>query len=211
MMRKNLVWAALVSGCTGKDSTESGNTGDSQTAALQWYTTCGDPVCSGYGGPFPGIDLCTSEAEGQSCDSESAQCDPVSDCNALLVCATSDPKQQTGGCPISRAKHKREITYLDEQSRRAAADEALSLRLATWQYNWEDDGARRHLGFLIDDAPDSPAVRADGEVVDLYGYTSLALAAVQEQASALAQQRAELAQLRSELEQLRGACDARAK
>ena len=27
----------------------------------------------------------------------------MNDCNALLECASSDPKKRVGGCPISRA------------------------------------------------------------------------------------------------------------
>ena len=190
--------ALLGIGCVG-GSAETGDT--SPPVDLRWYTTCGDPVCGGYQGPFDDVPLCTDEAEGLTCDDEGAGCDPISDCNTLVICATEDPKQQPGGCPISRAVHKRDIAYLDADARSAAAQQALSMRLATWRYTWEGDAQRQHLGFIIDDQPQSPAVRADGEVVDLYGYTSLAIAALQEQAE-------QIEQLRAEVEALRGSCDA---
>lgn len=187
----------LGAGCVG-DAPDPTDTAPS--ASLWWHTTCGDPACGGYRGPFDGVPACTDQAEGLSCDDEGAQCDPISDCNALFVCAAEDPKQQPGGCPISRTEHKRDITYLDADARDAAAHQALSMRLATWRYAWEGDTGRQHLGFLIDDQPDSPAVRSDGQVVDLYGYTSLAIAALQQQAE-------QIEQLRAELDTLRQGCD----
>ena len=170
-------------GCpTGKDT-------------LTWYTTCGDPVCDGYTGPFDGVDPCTSEAEGDGCDDEGVTCDPADDCNALLVCATEDPKDQTGGCPISRASAKRDIHYLSADERAAVARQALDMPLATWSYRWDPPARRERLGFIIDDQPTAYAVDADGQRVDLYGYTSLALAATQEQDRRLADQERRIAAL----------------
>ena len=97
--------SGALAGCIPMDDTGT----HSGTGTLTWYTTCGDPVCSGYHGPIDGVSDCTTEVEGASCDSEGAQCDPHDDCDALLVCATSDPKDQTGGCPISQRQYKQEI------------------------------------------------------------------------------------------------------
>ena len=171
-----------------------------EPAETQWWFTCGDPACSGYGGPFDGVPLCADEVEGDPCDAEGDECDPVDGCNALLTCAVDDPKADPGGCPISLAAYKTEIRYLDDTALRATADEALRLRLATWRYRSEAVGTRPHLGFVIDDRPASPAVATDGRKVDLYGYASLALAAVQVQ-------QAEIAALRAEVEALRTACE----
>ena len=55
------------------------------------------------------------------------------------------------------------------------------MRLATYRYKEEPNEARAHLGFIIDDMPDSFAVAADRRHADLYGYTSMLLATVQEQ------------------------------
>jgi hypothetical protein len=77
-------------------------------AVLKWYTTCGDPVCSGYHGPFPGVPLCTMEKAGDPCAAANAQCDPVNSCDALLLCTNTDPKQRPGGCPVSGALYKRD-------------------------------------------------------------------------------------------------------
>jgi len=58
---------------------------------------------------------------------------------------------------------------------------------------------RRYLGFIIEDVPGSPAVDRDGTMVDLYGYTSMLVAAVQAQSEALAKLRTELAQVKRRL------------
>ncbi|MCB9672402.1 MAG: hypothetical protein H6734_23200 [Alphaproteobacteria bacterium] len=185
-MRVPFLAALALAGCPGEP----------EPTGLVWYTTCGDPVCNGYGGPYDGVPACGTSTEGAACTEAGAECDFESDCNALLVCAADDPKDQPGGCPISKKAVKRDIAYLDGADLKAAADQALAMKLARWQYTWDEPGARPHLGFLIDDAPTSAAVRADGERVDLYGYTSLTLAAIQVQQAQIEALRAEVAALR---------------
>lgn len=178
----------------------SGGTTETPPADPQWWTTCGDPVCNTYNGPFAGVPVCTDETEGESCTDEGAECDLENDCNVFLRCAVDDPKDQTGGCPISLASAKTDIRYLDALALRTAADEALRLQLATWRYRNESADGRPHLGFVIDDRPSSPAVAADGSHVDLYGYASLAIAAIQVQQAEIHALRAEVEALRRELD-----------
>lgn len=192
MSRPFLLAFVLAAGCPGEQTTPT-------TAEPQWWSTCGDPACSGYSGPFDGVPLCTDEQIGDACADEGQECDPEDACNALLRCAVEDPKDQTYGCPISVASAKTGIVYLDDPALRAAADEARALKLATWRYRTEAPGGKPHFGFVIDDRPTSPAVAEDGRHVDLYGYTSLALAAVQVQ-------QAEIDALRAELEALKASC-----
>jgi len=170
---------------------------------LSWYATCGDPVCQGYTGPFAGVAVCTTEAEGEACTTDGAECDPQDDCNTLIRCTDEDPKAQPGGCPISRARFKKDIAYLDDAAVRAASDAVLRTRLATWRYTWEEGEGASHLGFIIDDQPGSAAVQADGEHVDLYGYTSLTVAALQAQHAEIEALRAEVAALRAQVEAAR--------
>jgi hypothetical protein len=195
------VAVALLGSCSGTSTTPPNDP--------QWWTTCGDPVCNGYGGPFEDVPLCAEEAEGDGCADEGAQCDLESDCNVFLRCAVDDPKGGYGGCPISLASAKKDIRYLDPGALRSTADEALSLQLATWRYRSEPNDARTHLGFVIDDRPTSPAVAADGGHVDLYGYTSLAIAAIQVQQAEIEALRAEVETLRREIETTRAAASAR--
>src|SRR5262245_20392323 len=135
----------------GRTSDADSDTGGSDadgSGAAHWFLTCGDPVCRGWT-ETSGIALCTTERVGDACDSLGATCDPKDDCNARLLCATSDPTQQPGGCPISRREAKDDIAYLDEAGLLRVLDQVLATRLATWRYRWEP--GRERLGFIIDD------------------------------------------------------------
>ncbi len=98
---------------------------------------------------------------------------------------------------MSSAKAKREISYVDEADEEQLRRELMSVRLATYRYKEGDDA--RHLGFIIEDMPPgSAAVLPSRERVDLYGYVSMAVAAIQ------AQER-EIAALKREVARLEGA------
>jgi endosialidase-like protein len=176
--------------------------GTDPTPPPRWYFTCGDPVCSGYQ-PRPGVPACTSQTPGAACAPQGDTCDPVDGCNRLLVCATSDPTQGTGGCPISRARFKRDIEYLSEAEVERLYAELRRFRLATYRYRAAPPADRARLGFIIEDVEPSAAVDADRDSVDLYGYASMAVAALQVQAK-------EIESLRTEVEALRHRLDARA-
>jgi hypothetical protein len=164
---------------------------------LSLYYTCGDPVCRGH---VPGDSLsnCTSEMPGDTCAAEGPVCDPVDDCNRVLTCAESDPTAAPGGCPISRRKYKRDIHYLDDAELARYREELVQMRLATWRYR--HNAEHEHLGFIIDDNENSVAVDASGEIVDLYGYTSLAVATIQLQARQIERLERDVAELKKRLE-----------
>jgi len=179
------------------------------SASLKWYTTCGDPVCGGPGGGGAGGGAgggpaaCTTEKEGDPCTTEGTQCDPGSGCNVHLICAKSDPKAGPGGCPISRARFKKDIDYVPDQRLESIHDELMTMRLATWRYTSEAESDKQHLGFIIDDNPASASVDATGDRVDLYGYTSMAVAAAQVQKKRIDALERELKALREELAAVR--------
>ena len=193
--------ALALAGCGEKEAD------DDSASALRWYRTCGDPACGGYSGPFADTPLCTAlgVAAGEDCAAGGTTCDLEDDCNVLLQCTDQDPTQQPGGCPISRRRHKRDVRYLSAAEVQDLSGQALALPLARWRYTWEDASVPAHVGFLIDDVPQSPAVMADGEHVDLYGYTSLAVAGLQAQQQQLQAMQAELDALRAEVAALRAA------
>jgi hypothetical protein len=164
------------------------------TPPPQWYYTCGDPVCHGYQKP-PGVGLCTSEKAGQACTPVGAKCDPVDSCDRLLVCSATDPKTQPGGCPISRASFKKNVTYLSQADLDRYYEEVRRIRLATYQYRDRGPADRRHLGFLIEDQEPSVSVDPERDMVDLYGYTSLTVAALQVQARQIADLQRQVAEL----------------
>ena len=199
-MRKAMWTWLILAGCPSATPPEG---------ELSWYGTCGDPACSGYAGPFEGVPLCADEAIGDACSEEGASCDPEDACNARLVCASEDPT--VGGCPISLAKHKRDLRPWTRAERDEAAARVLSMPLTTWTYAWEPtgEGAPRHLGFIIDEVGPGPWITPDGGHVDLYGYTSMTLAAVQQQAEALAAERARADALEARLAALEAQLRAR--
>jgi hypothetical protein len=160
---------------------------------LSLFYTCGDPVCRGY---TPGSDVprCSNEQAGDPCRTEGVSCDPQDDCNRLLTCAGSDPRLGPGGCPISRRRYKTDIHYLSEHELARYGEELLRMRLATWRY--KHDPSKQRLGFIIDDDEQSEAVDPARDMVDLYGYTSMAVAAIQRQARELEALRREVAELR---------------
>lgn len=82
---------------------------------------------------------------------------------------------------MSSRRVKKDIRYLSPDDVAAMGSETLRLRLATYEYKAAPYAGRRHLGFIIEDSPNVPAVDRDGDMVDLYGYTSMLLATTQAQ------------------------------
>ena len=73
----------------------------------------------------------------------------------------------------------------------------MKYRLATWRY--KHDPSATHLGFIIDDVEPSPSIAPTGQTVDLYGYTSMAVAAVQLQAQQIEDLQREVRALEAQL------------
>lgn len=164
-------------------------------APLRWFETCGDPVC-GEHRDQPGVPPCGGgQTSGAACSAEGATCDPGDSCNALLLCARTDPTHG-GRCPISRRTAKDDIRYLAEPDLRRLHDELMRFPLATWRYH--DEASGRRLGFMIDDVEPSDAVAPGGQRVDVYAYTTMAVAALQSQAREIQSLKRELAALREE-------------
>jgi hypothetical protein len=87
--------------------------------------------------PFddPNVPNCTADQkEGAACDSKDQRCDGVAGCGAMLVCTDKDPTQGPGGCPISRARYKQDIEYLDARQLRDYHAQLMSMPLASYRY-----------------------------------------------------------------------------
>ena len=91
-------------------------------------------------------------------------------------------KAGAGGCPISRAKYKKDVQYLADGDLQRYRDQLLSLPLATWRYRDSPAGSRLHLGFMIDGHESLVCVEPERDQIDLYGYASMAVATLQLQA-----------------------------
>ncbi|MSP92191.1 MAG: hypothetical protein EXR79_10385 [Myxococcales bacterium] len=148
----------------------------------QWYLTCGAPVCQGWT-PNPNVPLCASQQTGDACKVAGEMCDPKNGCNAYLLCTASDPTMGPGGCPKSRRSLKSDVAYVTPAEARGLHDQVLQTKLATYRYTAMGEHGRRHLGFIIEDQPaGSVAVDPGRDMVELYGYLSMSVAALQEQA-----------------------------
>jgi hypothetical protein len=97
---------------------------------------------------------------------------------------------------VSRAKYKQDIEYLTAGERSKLADDVQSIPLV--RYRYKEGPERQHLGFIIEDVEPSPSVDSQHDQVDLYGYTSMAIAALQEQRREI-DSKAEIRELRGEL------------
>jgi hypothetical protein len=179
----------------GCDPVVTGRCGSPQ---LQWYTTCGYPVCRA------GVDAGAADAGpacpkiGTPCATQGQGCGTPSDdnCGVTLVCSDHDPKSM--GCPISSREFKNGISYLDDAELERLHDETLGIRLATYNYDSRvADPHPTHLGFIIEDAPETPAADTARHRVDLYGYMSMVVATMQVQEKEMADLRKELAATRS--------------
>jgi hypothetical protein len=188
-MRRPLLLAVLLLPACGSDP----------TPAPQWHFTCGDPVCSGHQGPPAGVPPCSFEDPGEACRPEGARCDPADECNRLLICTASDPTQQPGGCPVSSARFKRDIEYLGDAELERLHAELRRFRLASYRYRAMGPADRAHLGFIVEDVGPSAAVDAERGRVDLYGYASMAVAALQVQARQIDELQAEVSALRRQV------------
>jgi hypothetical protein len=107
-----------------------------------------------------------------------------------------DPMQHA--CPVSTRRAKRDVVYLRAHEVDALARAVQSTRLSTYEYTDPALAGPRHLGFIIEDQPaQSFAVNPERNQVDLYGYTSMLVAAVQSQQREIEQLRAQVRALES--------------
>jgi hypothetical protein len=104
-----------------------------------------------------------------------------------------------GPCPVSTRGAKKDILYLGPADRQHIADDLARFKLATYEYRDPALSGKRHLGFIIEDVPGSPAVDRDGNMVDLYGYASMLVAAVQAQGEEISKLKAELVRLKRQM------------
>lgn len=159
--------------------------------SLHWYPACDGPIQCGQV-LYPAPPCGPTETLGQPCTNLGTRCNPPNETCSQLGCLPHPPVT----CPISRRAYKRDVRYLDGADLEALHAEVLAMRLARYRYATDGATAPERLGFMIDDAPYTPAVMPDATHVDLYGYTSMVLAAVQAQAKQIEALEREVAELR---------------
>ncbi len=173
-----LVMTTTFFGCVGGIDEDGGPDAPDAGRDLTWFRTCGDPVCNTFVAPTD-VDACTTESAGETCTTEDESCYlDGDDCNVRLLCTDEDPTQQPGGCPISKREAKDHIVPVSVDDERALARTLLDTPLATWRYRGTE---AERLGFIIGEGAPPFAVRPNGGQVDVYGYTSLAVATLKHQ------------------------------
>jgi len=150
------------------------------------------PLCMDLPAPIWACDAPNPDSEcpaaipnlGAACAPEGKFCSYDCEANMARECmgAVWVERSAPGGCPISRRRAKRDIEYLSPSELDRLARDVAHLPLATFEYVDPALAGRRRLGFILEDAPGSFAVDPERSQVDLYGYTSLVLAASQAQA-----------------------------
>ena len=98
---------------------------------------------------------------------------------------------------MSRRIYKRDITPVDDPTLERLYDELRRIQLTTYQYKQDPPAAPRRLGFIIDDTKTPYPINPDGTTVDLYGYLSMAVAAIQVQSREIEDLRREVARLKA--------------
>ncbi len=157
-------------------------------------------LCGGAGVVCEGTPEELSCGEGEICCEDRCCAGNEQCCTGIPVPAGQGlclPLDQS--CPRSRRALKKDIRYTTSEEAAGYSAQIQAIRLSTWHYKDEPSSAPRHLGFIIEDGPGPHTVAADGEHVDLYGYTSLAVAALQDQARQIEAMKAELKALREEI------------
>jgi hypothetical protein len=113
---------------------------------------------------------------------------------------------------MSSAKFKSDIQYVDDSQLAELHAQTMRVRLATYNYKGQygdpdgtspalpgrgrNDGVK-HLGFIIEDNPESFAVDRGHDRVDIYGYLSTVVAAMQVQEKQIADLRQQVVDGRS--------------
>ncbi|MCB9595139.1 MAG: hypothetical protein H6719_20645 [Sandaracinaceae bacterium] len=143
-----------------------------------------DPPVWACEAPNPDMDCPVAQPLlGTECSMEAQTCDYGCEEGERRVCSGGGwiAGSAPGGCPRSTRRAKRDIEYLDADDVDALAGEVARTRLATYEYTDPALAGRRHLGFILEDQPGSYSVDPERSQVDLYGYTSMLVAAVQAQ------------------------------
>jgi len=163
-----------------------------------WQAFGGDSRCFGGGYRDKGYEKCSNDIRGTACPTKGTICEITDDdCNGLLKCMD----EPVGLGPISQRQHKEKISYLSKQDLAGQYQTLREIKLARYRYKWDAPETER-LGFIIDDIENveqCAAVTENLDRVDLYGYVSMAVAAIQVQTKEIENLKAQMKELKQML------------
>ena len=164
------------------------------TTKVAWHCFDGPKYCSASR-PRIGTACAT---DGESCAFEEA----VECGQSRMECRAGVWQLGNNSCPVSTASAKDDIHYVSDSDAEHLRQSLMRIPLATYRYKGVDE--TQHLGFIIEDVEArSPAVLPSRDRVDLYGYVSMAVAALQRQEKDIAALKADVARLSKENAALR--------
>ena len=140
---------------------------------------------------------------GKGCDVEGTKCEYECGAGGARTCTDGVwVEADGGGCPISSRRAKTNIRYLSDAQVEAISRRLMQMKLARYEYVDPTIADGEQLGFIIEDDPQSPAVDARGNMVDLYGYASMLAADAQAKGERIEQLEERLGELERRMEQL---------
>lgn len=143
---------------------------------------------------------------GDVCSQEGLNCEyGCNSPNGAVTCRSGVWQRGSfDNCPMSTRALKRDIEYVSATEADALAAQVRATRLATYEYTIPSMAGRRRLGFILENQPASFAADPERSQVDLYGYTSLLVAAVQSQARQIETLQRQVEDLQRQLPRARG-------
>jgi hypothetical protein len=156
------------------------------TTKVAWHCFDGPKYCA-TSRPRIGTACVT---DGESCAFEEA----VECGQSRMECRGGVWQIANTSCPASTAGAKEDIHYVSDSDAEYLRQSLMRIPLATYRYKGSD--ATTHLGFVIEDVEArSPAVLPSRDRVDLYGFVTMAVAALQRQEKDIATLKADVARL----------------
>ncbi len=224
MSKHSWAWTLVLVMAVGCGSVTTTNSGSGSGGASGGSTGAGGSATGGQGGAH----LCGPQAScsrckggaccGDSCCNQGEWCDttgaaPTCRCGSSAACTDGNACTaplggadqcgviccQGNNCPVSRRAFKRDVHALNSAEIDDVYAQLRDIQLTTYRYRNEPPSAAPRLGFIIDDTASAYPINGDGNSVNLYGYTSMAVAAIQAQSQQIAALRAEVAQLRRQI------------
>ena len=119
-------------------------------------------------------------------------------------CCPNADKCECDPCGVSTRKAKTEISYLTPTDEATLSAELAELRLASYRYRGDLDDGRTHVGYILEDSPAAASSDLARSRVDLYTYTSMAVAAIHAQDRRIDALELELRDLKARQDRLEG-------
>jgi hypothetical protein len=163
----------------------------------QCTTNCQTAVCLGG--------ACLGDASGCPAGTKPAQNGPLTS----VCCPVTDICGCEPHCGVSSRVFKTDIHYLSDAEEKELQSQLRALRLASYRYKDSLDDGRTHVGYILEDSPDAASSDLARSRVDLYTYSTMAVATLHAQDEKIASLEAQMKELRARQDALEAKCVAK--